>query len=405
MGENLPVKGAHPTMDEILDRATLTVAKLLRQQAALAAFGTFAFRETDLQKILTEAARVCADSLNVPFCKICRYRPNENDLMIIAGCGWKPNVIGSVVSEANETTPQGRAYLTRGPVVIPNIYRDNELALPSFYREHGIISTIDVVISSITGVAYGVLEVDSPIETSYDDNDINFLTGFANVLAEAVATKTRTETIEMFAHELQHRVRNNLQHIQAMLDGYAATIPQEESKEPIETIINRLTTMAHMYDHLLGAGLDGSIDFADYLHTLCTRLSDLQGKPHDLIKLVCTAEPMKLDLATVTSIGLVVAELVTNSYGHAFPDGRSGTITVALAGVDGAGLATLTIEDDGVGFDDGLEDKRHGMGLVKRILATVNGTIVLASDHGTRGTMTIPVEPVGSDGKPQLRPH
>ena len=50
MGENLPVKGAHPTMDEILDRATLTVAKLLRQQAALAAFGTFAFRETDLQK-------------------------------------------------------------------------------------------------------------------------------------------------------------------------------------------------------------------------------------------------------------------------------------------------------------------------------------------------------------------
>ena len=320
--------------------------------------------------------------------------------MIIAGWGWKPNVIGSVVSEANETTPQGRAYLTRGPVVIPNIYRDNELALPSFYREHGIVSTIDVVISSMTGVAYGVLEVDSPIEASYDDNDINFLTGFANVLAEAVDTKTRTETIEMFAHELQHRVRNNLQHIQAMLDGYAATIPQEESKEPIETIINRLTTMAHMYDHLLGAGLDGGIDFADYLRTLCTRLSDLQGKPHDLIKLVCSAEPMKLDLATVTSIGLVVAELVTNSYGHAFPDGRSGTITVALAGADGAGLATLMIADDEIGFDDGLEDKRHGMGLVKRILATVNGTIVLASDHGTRWTMTIPMRPVGSDGTP-----
>ena len=78
MGEKLqrradtPRKGAPPTMDDILDPATLTVAKLLRQQAALAAFGTFAFRETDLQKILTEAARVCAKSLNVPFCKVCR---------------------------------------------------------------------------------------------------------------------------------------------------------------------------------------------------------------------------------------------------------------------------------------------------------------------------------------------
>jgi hypothetical protein len=41
--------------------------KLLRQQAALAAFGSFAFREPDLNKILTEAARICADSLEVPF--------------------------------------------------------------------------------------------------------------------------------------------------------------------------------------------------------------------------------------------------------------------------------------------------------------------------------------------------
>jgi len=42
------------------DKDNRTVEKLLRQQAALAAFGSFAFRETDLLKILTEAARVCA---------------------------------------------------------------------------------------------------------------------------------------------------------------------------------------------------------------------------------------------------------------------------------------------------------------------------------------------------------
>ena len=51
--------------------AERTVEKLLRQQAARAAFGTFAFRETDLRAILTEAARICAASLVVPFCKIC----------------------------------------------------------------------------------------------------------------------------------------------------------------------------------------------------------------------------------------------------------------------------------------------------------------------------------------------
>ena len=54
-----------------------TIEKLLRQQAALADFGSFAFNETNLLEILTEAARICAASLEVPFCKICRYRAAE----------------------------------------------------------------------------------------------------------------------------------------------------------------------------------------------------------------------------------------------------------------------------------------------------------------------------------------
>lgn len=88
------------------------VPRLLRQQAALASFGSFAFREPVLSKILAEAARVCAEGLGVPFCKICRYREAENDLLIDAGFGWHAGVIGLVVSQADETSPQGRAYVS-----------------------------------------------------------------------------------------------------------------------------------------------------------------------------------------------------------------------------------------------------------------------------------------------------
>ena len=90
-----------------------TVVKLRRQQAALAKFGRFAFNETDLLTILSEAARICAASLDVPFCKVCRYRAAENDLLIVAGCGWDLGVVGRVVSQADETSPQGRAYRDR----------------------------------------------------------------------------------------------------------------------------------------------------------------------------------------------------------------------------------------------------------------------------------------------------
>jgi len=176
--------------------ALRTVDKLRRQQAALAEFGSFAFKESRLSAILTEAARICAASLSVPFCKVCRYRAEENDLLIEAGCGWNSDVVGQVVSQADETSPQGRAYVTREPVIIRDVRNSNNLRLPDFYPAHKIVSTVDVIIETLDGRPYGVLEVDSPTLHQYDEHDINFLRGFANVLAEAVATAQRNEAIQ-----------------------------------------------------------------------------------------------------------------------------------------------------------------------------------------------------------------
>ena len=75
--------------------AAAQVQKLLRQQAAIARFGSFALRERNLMNILKEAVRVCAEGLSVPFSKVCRYRAEENDLLIVAGFGWQDGVVGS----------------------------------------------------------------------------------------------------------------------------------------------------------------------------------------------------------------------------------------------------------------------------------------------------------------------
>ena len=239
-----------------------TVEKLLRQQAALAAFGSFAFRETDLNKILTEAARVCATSLDVPFSKVCRYRSGQNDLLIEAGWGWAVGVVGRVVSQADESSPQGRAYVTGRPVIIRNVNTANNLSLPAFYEEHGVVSTVDVLIPAIEGASYGVLEIDSTRQHQYDEHDINFLTGFANVLAEAVGTAVRIKALQdaltarnLLAEELQHRVRNNLHVVGSMLESYVRTIPDDQPREGIEVIVRRLTVLAQVYDSMLGVGL------------------------------------------------------------------------------------------------------------------------------------------------------
>jgi hypothetical protein len=60
-------------------------------------------RQADLQAILQEAARVCATCLGAPFSKIWRYRPSEDDLLVVAGRGWNLGVVGFATSVADET--------------------------------------------------------------------------------------------------------------------------------------------------------------------------------------------------------------------------------------------------------------------------------------------------------------
>jgi two-component sensor histidine kinase/CheY-like chemotaxis protein/putative methionine-R-sulfoxide reductase with GAF domain len=407
------------------------IKRLRRQQTALALFGGFAFGETDLGKVLMEAARICAEGLDVPFCKICRYRPEENDLLIEAGVGWHQGFIGRIVSRADESSPQGRAFVTGEPVICDDIMTDANFLLPAFYAEYGIVSTIDVVIRR-QGQPYGVLEIDSPVQHRYDQQDVAFLTGFANVLAEAVSTSTRVAALHysvaqmqemvadrdrmlaaktialaertallqqeqrllddrnILAQELHHRVRNNLQLVHGMLTRQLQANTKDAGNIGVGAIARRVMTLAQVYDHLLGTGLSRTVELGTYLSALCKSFYTLERVLHPNISLTCHWDSVTLDLDAVTALGLVVAELIANSYDHAFPAG-TGTILVSLLCGNTCNDAKLIVRDDGVGFVETSARKRHGLGLIRRLVEQVEGSATLHIDHGSVWTLTFPV--------------
>jgi two-component sensor histidine kinase len=386
------------------------VCKLLRQQAAIAAFGTFALRERDLPAVLDEAARVCAHGLDVPYAKICRYRPEENDLVIEAGYGWNAGVIGYVVPHPDARTPQGRAFSTGQPFICNIVEDDDKFALPQFYADHGVVSIIDVLIKG-DGLPYGVLEIDSTEQHDYDHHDVNFLTGFANVLGEAVATADRikvlAETVEemrilvedksrlldqkkMLAEELQHRVRNNLQLVYGMLSKQIDDTTDEVGRRGLKGIARRVFTLAQVYEQLLGTELTRTIDFSGYLDSLCLNLVDVQGSPDNAIKLECTSDSATLDLDVVTCLGIIVTELVTNSFDHAFPSGE-GIILVSLQTEADTNVGVIVIKDNGTGFVPVAESKRHGLGLVRRLSEQIGGSTAVEIGQGTTWTITFPI--------------
>jgi two-component sensor histidine kinase len=288
--------------------------------------------------------------------------------------------------------------------------RDN-LCTPSFYADHKIVSTVDVLIPGSDG-PYGVLEVDSPVERIYDEYDINFLTGFANCVAGAVDSsrrrasnaatireKDRLLTVQralldekaLLARELNHRVRNNLQLIHGMLEREILSYSANNSvgMHGFTAIGRRIIALSRIYDHLLGTGLTQTIDFRDYLSSLCSSLAAVENAEKRGITITYDLEPVRLTLESISSLGLIVTELVTNSFEHAFPNG-GGFISVSLKLGQHGENAAMIIRDNGVGFPVTVSGKHNGLGLVNRLIEQLGGSANYRSDDGTEWRLTIP---------------
>jgi len=198
------------------------------------------------------------------------------------------------------------------------------------------------------------------------------------------------EQKKVLAEELQHRVRNNLQLIYGMLTRQLDETSDAAGQRGIKAIARRVSTLAQVYDHLLGAEMSRTTDFGTYVKSLCANLGEIQDSPAK-VTLTCDSDVVILDLDVVTALGIVVAELVTNSYDHAFPGGV-GAIDVSVRRDPGNGaMASLVIRDNGQGFEMQSGSKRHGLGLVRRLAEQVRGTAKFASSGGATWTIDFPL--------------
>ena len=175
-----------------------------------------------------------------------------------------------------------------------------------------------------------------------------------------------------------------------MLNKHLQSPDEGSATADIAAIARRVLILAKVYDHLLGTGLTRTIDFGGYLASLCDSFRDLERPGNRDIELICHCRPLMLDLDTATALGLVVAELISNSYLHAFPVGW-GTIEVSLLQGASPEEAEIKFIDNGVGFIEPVNNKRHGIGLVRRLMEQIDGSATLQSENGSAWNLRFPV--------------
>jgi PAS domain S-box-containing protein len=191
---------------------------------------------------------------------------------------------------------------------------------------------------------------------------------------------------EILLKEIHHRVKNNLNIIISLLNLQSNYVTDEAIIDMFTDSQSRIYTMALIHEQLYGSEDLARLNFADYVGDLVNHLTmSCLPSSGTQIELAINIAPVTLNIETATPCGLILNELVTNAFKHAFLDGRSGTISISLT--RHANHLQLMIQDDGVGFAPGIDWQNSptlGLRLVRILARQLDATLI--QESGATGT-------------------
>jgi PAS domain S-box-containing protein len=216
--------------------------------------------------------------------------------------------------------------------------------------------------------------------------DITVLKNAAGKLESALAEKT------VLLQEIHHRVKNNLAVISSLLNMKAQTSESAETKLALEESQRRVQSMALIHEHLYGGKHLDRIDFAEYVKQLVQTLDSAMGDP-GRIAIRLDIDPIDLSVHQAVPVALILNELLSNAFKHAFPDRRPGEIHVTFRESE-PGYLELAVADDGGGLPDlamERQTKSLGLEIVRILTSQLGGTLRQEPGSGMRTVLRFPV--------------
>lgn len=197
---------------------------------------------------------------------------------------------------------------------------------------------------------------------------------------------------DVMLREIHHRVKNNLQIIDSLLNLQAARIADSNVQDMLRESQNRIRSMALIHQTLYQSNDFAEIDFRLFLESLVHALASSHGVDPEQIHMTVEADPVTLPLDSAIPCGLAVNELITNALKHAFPARRPGKVITRLT-KEASGNVMVSVTDDGIGMPGNIDiatTQTLGLQLVMLLADQLGGSVVMDTTKNTRFQLSFP---------------
>jgi PAS domain S-box-containing protein len=231
-------------------------------------------------------------------------------------------------------------------------------------------------------------------EKKWEESEVIFLKTAASDLAQTIRRLQSDKKVraalnekDVLLREIHHRVKNNMQVITSLLNLQARKISDEGAIEAIRESQDRIHVMSLVHETLYRSDDLSSIAMEHYLNQLTTDIARLHHGSDVHIRWHVDAGGVNLPINEAIPVGLVANELISNSFKHAFGEGKEGNIKIILRDL-GAEKIELIVEDNGRGVPENFDMNgvgTLGLQLVSRLAeGQLGGVLNLDSKNGTR---------------------
>lgn len=192
------------------------------------------------------------------------------------------------------------------------------------------------------------------------------------------------DSLQTEIKESHHRVKNNLQIIVSLLNQHYHVMKDERLKSLILETENRVKAMVSVYKQLFTKMANSHINIKDYIENLIEESLITYGFSEEELDLWVSVGDKKMDAQKAMKLGLIVNELVSNSFKYAFKDNDHPILKIALDIQENGGIQ-LCVSDNGPGFNPKKRrEDAFGLKLIQTLSKQLNGKAKFTMQEGTK---------------------